>query len=248
MTTTTAQRTVVYNMGPDNPHPMKDLWAFADAGIPRIYLCETQGKRLEPIAGYHLLRDRSTEGRANVSAYVAVSENLDAWRYVDVKGSWWMRRQHKGRHPGRAFLVIWTVAEDGYPEQDVVVHLPPAGRDTARATALTWAAIIRVAAPWRRMVNPARRRRAHGVRRRILGDLNGSPSSPAVKRARRLCRMTQVGHRIDAALTRNWTRTTAAYDTIVPRVDPGGRILRRDNGHRLGTDHPWGALYLRMFR
>lgn len=249
MSTGTVQRTVVYNMGPDNPHPMADVQAFAAAGIPRIYLCETQGKRLDPIKGYDLIRDRSTPGRANLAAYVANGDGgFLRYRYVDTKARWY-RRQHPGMHPARAILVVRFIGDDAKPEQDVVVHLPPAGADTHRATQETWDAIIRVAAPWRRMApGTGRYREALRVRRRVLGDLNGSPGSMWVKRARRLLRADQCGHRIDAALVRNWKRTRADYDTVVPHYDGNGRRLKVKGDHRLGTDHPWGALFLRMFR
>lgn len=246
--TGTAQRTVVYNMGPDNPHPMADVRAFAAAGIPRIYLCETQGKRLDDLRGYTLIRDRSTEGRANLAAYVADGEGFLRYRYVDTRARW-HRRQHPGMHPARAILVMRFIGDDANPEQDTLVHLPPAGADTHRATQETWDAIIRAAAPWRRMVpGTGRYREALRMRRRVLGDLNGSPGSKWVRRARRLLRADQCGHRIDAALVRNWKRTRAAYDTQVPTLTPEGRRIVKAHDWHLGTDHPWGALFLRMFR
>lgn len=197
-------------------------------------LCEAVGYRLPELPGYHLIRDTSTPGRANVAAYVHATLPVTRIRWTDCDVTW-KRPKHPGVHPARSIL---TFHAGGV--QQTVHHQPPRYVDheitgqvegNQRLTTLM--------APWTRDTwgrkTPQQRTAARERPRVVIMDANrtghdGGPG-PAVL-ARAVQGRLVPDHVIDVGVVRGqikikgWTRPS--------RV--AGVQLKSDHPHALALD------------
>jgi hypothetical protein len=77
---------------------------LADRRTLALFVVEATGYNLPRLASHQLVRDRTTEGRANVAAYVRRG-HLRFKEWVDLEQTWRMT-EHVGRHPARSLLVL----------------------------------------------------------------------------------------------------------------------------------------------
>jgi len=96
-----------YNVevGRNHAQVTKEIKALLRGKPGVLVLCETVGYDLPSVKGYVLLRDRSTESRANISVYIKKG-------WYSGKHQWhnqhqvWERTDHPGTHPARSYLEV----------------------------------------------------------------------------------------------------------------------------------------------
>lgn len=96
-----------YNIrvGRDGRQVQRELDAMMAApGTIAVMLCEAGGYVFGRRQGFELVRDRSSESRANVAAYVRRGHVRYA-RFVDLRATW-RKTEHAGQHAPRSFLVL----------------------------------------------------------------------------------------------------------------------------------------------
>jgi hypothetical protein len=224
------------NLGPDNPHPGDDIRALLVSGPHGLGLCEAIGYDLPKVDGYTLHRDRSTESRANIAAYTRSDTLVINAQWHDLKETW-TRTKHPGTHPPRSWF---EVRLDGI--QLLVGHQPPKGTDNTHDAQLEGIDLCtRRMAPWLRDdwpdKTPEEKADAKDCPRVALADWNRGPheSGPGPEMlCDRIDGWTAGGH-IDLAVMRgNDAVLRDAYYVDDPQ------------GQELGTDHPWGALVVKV--
>lgn len=104
-----------------------ELRAILATGPAVLGLNEAVGHELPQVPGYRLLRDRSTESRANIAAYQRSDLPLTRVRWHDLRATW-SRTQHPGQHPPRSFVSFRTGRC-----RTVVAHQAPKGTDNTVA-------------------------------------------------------------------------------------------------------------------
>jgi len=191
------------------------IWATEPA---LLVGCEATGKGRLPAAGPGnvKVRDQSTTGRADLFAYIRNPDGPFRWAWTDCRRSY-PRLLHPdlGPHPPNAIL--------RFPyrgTQILVGHKPPAwpGADPARDEYDNHLA---------RIMDPDRNRDRSRI---LLWDSNGVLGARSL--ADRI-RGRVVGDHIDGAVVVRRVRV----------LESGYR--RMVKGHRLHTDHPHGAFFIR---
>lgn len=69
-----------------------------------LFMCEAVGYDLPDSLRFGLVRDRGTEARANLAAYVRIG-HLEGHTWHDLRGRW-RRTEHPGQHAPRAILEV----------------------------------------------------------------------------------------------------------------------------------------------
>lgn len=216
-----------YNCAPPGKHIggpralTKELHALLAESPIVLGLAETIGYRLPEVKNFHLLRDTSTPGRANVAAYVSTTVALTNVHWHDLhKG--WPATEHPGIHAPRAFLSF-----DAPNFKGVVHHEPPDAPGAGPAREESKAAVVGSFAPWTRSDwdrrDEAAQKRAKARARVLLMDANGNQREIADRTGGSL-----VVPGIDTGVLLNATCVSAEYVKHV-----GGVPLGSDHGHAL---------------
>lgn len=222
---------VFYNLDNNRPdNPVAEELHGIEASRPDVVgLVETIGNRLVDLDGYRLIRDTSTDGRANIAAYVRRELTLDHVEWHPMSFTW-PRTEGPGRHPAREALSF-----DAGGVQYVLAHQPPRNAlGFIQGQREQMEKIVSLAAPWTRggFINRARTWQQGGYRKKrvVLADWNwhrGLEGPSPVELARRMGGAV-MGEKIDAAVVRGWDRVQHRYMTRI-----GGVNLRSDHGHCL---------------
>lgn len=199
-----------------------------DPDLIALGLVEAVGYLLPHVPGWHLIRDRSTPGRANVAAYTRIKPTHIQWH--DHKFTW-KRTKHPGQHPPRSTLEFRLGRL-----QMLVCHQPPSPHINEQAQAEGIRILTREMAPWTRD-EKVWERLSRNIRfvskarpRVVVGDFNRAPRGPGPSPLRLAENINGIvlGWHIDCAVVRKVTWGQVRYFTKV-------------NGVELGTDHPHGA-------
>lgn len=202
-------------------------------------LCEAVGYRLPDPAGYHLIRDTSRPGRANIAAYVRTDLPLTHVHWTDCDTTW-TRPNGGGQHPARSILTLRAAGI-----QNTVHHQPPRWVDNEiKGQVEGNQKLTHIMAPWTRDTwakkTPEQRATSRQRPRIVTMDANRTGQdngpSPAVLARAVQGRLVPL-NRIDVAIVagqakvNNWSRPS--------RV--AGVQLKSDHPHALQLDiriHP----------
>jgi len=224
-------RFILYNLAPADSlerrrAAAREVRAMLATKPHVLGLNECIGYDLPVIDGYHLFRNLGKPGRANIAAYVNSDLKLPLWRarWHDLRQTW-SRTQHDGTHPPRSWLEFRV---DGV--QVLVGHQPPRFTDNVEASQQEGINLLRRRmGPWLRpswrLVVGKKRELARG--RVVLADFNRAPwteGGPGPGTLAAAIGGHTVGSRIDCAVVRRMTATSAEYFATV-------------GGLRLGSDH-----------
>lgn len=130
------RRLVFYNLdnGRDPAQVNREIRALAamdaehDDRPAVVALCEAVGYNLPDLGGFHKVRDRSTQGRANVAAYVRGDFWDGGLHWLDLSETW-SNTEKPGNHWSRSYPVFHVGQM-----QFVAVHQPPKQVDNAQAS------------------------------------------------------------------------------------------------------------------
>lgn len=223
-------RYTFYNLrvGRDIDQVRRELRALLAAEPLVLGLCEGVGYDLPDLPGYDLVRDRSTESRANIAAYVRHGR-LTNERWHDLRETW-NRTEHPGVHEARS----WVELRLGQ-RQVIVGHQPPkftSNTEKAQEEGITF--LTRQMAPWTRETWSTRsqvdQHRSLARPRVVLMDANRRPSEggPGPARLARQIEGWVVGSGIDLAVVRGGKVVDVRYVK-----QPAGVLLRSDHPHAL---------------
>lgn len=189
-----------------------EVRAILATGPAVLGINEAVGHDLPQVPGYRLVRDRSSESRANIAAYQRSDVAGLRARWHDLRQTW-SRTQHAGQHPPRSFVSFRTGGC-----RTVVAHQAPKGTDNTVAAqeegVVVLSGLLVTRPPGRPalVIMDANRRR---------GEAGPGPSSLADRVGGQV-----VGDRIDCAVVTG--------DADVEDVDYVSRV----GAVRLRSDHP----------
>lgn len=183
-------------------------------------LCEAT-YNLVGVAGYLLLRDTSTPGRANVAAYVKTTLEVDAIQWHDLEQTWTRTNPGAtGQHPPRSILEFRAGAM-----QVLVAHQPPKGTDNVKPSQQEGIDKLTARmAPWTRddwTDRPADDKRdAKAQARVVIWDANRTPyeSGPGPTMLASKIGGDPVGSHIDGAVIRAGRAKMVRYPSQVDGV------------------------------
>lgn len=191
-----------------------ELRAIAAAYRPAVIgVVEALGNYLPEIDGYVLVRDTSTDARANIAAYILADLRPSHGRWHDMVHGW-DRTEVDGVHEPRSILEFRI----GGRVRVVVAHDPdPRAKGPARAEHRVKLRRLALAYPtWPFL---------------LLEDSNGN--APQLMRWAGLRRF---GQRVDTVLARGVLRGFARYLSEFPRLDRRGVVrFEGDHGHVLSV-------------
>lgn len=203
-----------------------EIRAVLATGPAVLMLCEAVGYALPDVAGYRVVRDRSTRSRANIAAYVRDDIPVTRELWHDLRETW-SRTQHPGTHEPRSWLELVLGRL-----QLLVGHQPPKGTDnTSAAQQEGEELVVRRMAPWQRPGWRARNARSRAVaaeRPRAAfmdGNNRGASGAGPVSMARRISGRVLGRPSIDVAVVRGVDEASAKHVRRVPVA--GGRLRVR---------------------
>jgi hypothetical protein len=226
---------VFINLGPPSKVSIKeansDIRAILDTGVTFCAGVEGVFKgKLPDVKGYEKVRDRSTEGRANVFCYVRANE-LPKFKFIDMHRTFDREPGRPGQHPARSFVHF-----NFRRVQFTIAHHPPAWPGTGPARAEHLVKLRHHFAPWTNeaewdAISDHYREIAKRKPRALLWDRN--MTMPAFRKFAESCDAWAVGERIDCLMGRNLVVMDSGYQ-------------RKFDSHSVHTDHPWGAFHVRF--
>lgn len=206
-----------------------EIRAILSTGPAVLGLNEAVGHALPHVRGYQQVRDRTTESRANIAAYVRRDVPLTNVRWHDLEETW-SRTQHDGQHPPRSFVSFHAGGC-----KVAVAHQAPKGTDNTIAAQTEGITVLAEVLDTKTVGRPALVLMDANRRRRETGP------GPAVL-ARRLGGRV-VGDRIDCAVVAGDVRVVEHRYVRRIRVDGRTVRLRSDHPHALrftfATDARW---------
>jgi len=222
------------NLGPPSKVSIKEANSDIRAILatePDLFLgCEGVGKgRLPNDDKYGVIRDLSTEGRANIFAYA--KGGIPAFEWKDMKLKFPKKPGTPGMHAARSFVRF-----NYKGAQIVVAHNQPDWFGTGPSRLEHEARLVHNLAPWtdleqwkQRKIDVREESRARA--RMLFWDRN--MQMPEAREFAERVDGWVVGEEIDCAITRHVTVINKGY-------------TRKVNGHTVHTDHPWGAFHLQF--
>ena len=219
MTLTTLLVLWFYNLKVGRPiaDVARELRAILASQRPAVLgMCEANGYDLPRIAGYTLVRDRSSMSRANLAAYVR-SDLEHRARYVDLRRKWW-RTKHPGLHPARSILIIRI----GWFRVLVVHQAPKRARGSLEAQLEGITALVRIMRRWVRTNRP----------QVAMGDFNRRADEDGPGPSTLRFALRETGRYAVVASSRIDTAVIAGEATFV-----GCEHFDHVGGFKLGSDH-----------
>jgi hypothetical protein len=206
------------------------LW---DESADFVVGCESVAKGVLPsFAAGTKVRDRSSQGRANVYGYFR--GKAGPHKFADMSVKFKKEPGRSGLHAPRAFFKI-----NYQGVKFIVAHHPPnwPGTDAAREEHLR--SLRHEIAPWSDeerwgRLKSATRDQLKAKPTILLWDRN--MNVPPHRAFAESCDATAAGVRVDSVLYRNLENVEVTYSR---RVGP-------QHKHRVHTDHPWGAMRIEL--